>query len=171
MELIKRHDIQHNNTQHNTTQHNNTQHNDIQHDDKWNETLSIMTVSIMALNRESCYAECHLRWVSQTSHYAECRMCWVSFLLSFTTVKSFTTQAPASTWFQSHPIICKCHLKKTICLPRSLPEMSFDQSNIFQLRIEFFVKGHLQVRFQSGKNAWLCIFDNQEPWVIKWSAW
>ncbi len=51
---------------------------EIQHNNKWNATLSIMMFSIMALNTESCSAECHLSWVSHTSqyaegHYAECR--------------------------------------------------------------------------------------------------
>ncbi len=58
-------DIQHNETPHkgcDDIQHNDTQDNDIQHNNKWNATLSIM-----ALNKERCYAECRLCWVSQAS--------------------------------------------------------------------------------------------------------
>ncbi len=49
--------------QHNDAHHNVTQRNDIQRKYKWNATLSIM-----ALNAESCYAEG--------------RSCWVSFMVS-----------------------------------------------------------------------------------------
>ncbi len=41
---------------------------EIDPNNKWNATLSIMMLSIMALNTESYNAECHL--------------CWVSFMLS-----------------------------------------------------------------------------------------
>jgi hypothetical protein len=40
-------------------QHNDTQHDVIQHINKRNAILSIKTLSIMALNTESCYAGCH----------------------------------------------------------------------------------------------------------------
>jgi hypothetical protein len=47
-------------------------------------TISIMTLNIMALSivSESCYAECHWRWVSIMPNvvYAACHLCCVSFM-------------------------------------------------------------------------------------------
>jgi hypothetical protein len=66
------------NMQHNGIQHNNFQHNDIQHNNRL-----IATLSIMALDAECCYADCHLCWVSQISclcgvsrWMSLCRMEW-----------------------------------------------------------------------------------------------
>ncbi len=73
------HDTQHNDTQHKGTQQYDTQHDYylhdyIQHNNKW-----IATLSIVALNTDCCYGECHLYWVPfmyadchKQTHYAEC---------------------------------------------------------------------------------------------------
>ncbi len=47
-------------------------------------TLTIMMLSIAKLYAWSCYAVCHLCWLSLMLSviYAECHLCWVSFMLS-----------------------------------------------------------------------------------------
>ncbi len=55
-------DTQYNDTQHNDTLPNETEHNDIQHSNYYSTT-----VSIMALDTTTCYAECRLFLVPQIS--------------------------------------------------------------------------------------------------------
>ncbi len=74
--LLRCHNIQHNDNQHNDTQHNDTQHNDTQHNDIQHNNKKTVILSIIVL-LSVFYAECHVCLVSQVNPWCWMSLCWM----------------------------------------------------------------------------------------------